>query len=344
MVGRLLRKPKRRRRATSSGCGTVKMSTLLPRSTQARLGNFLGSFTASVRSFRMAIVRRLPFTASMASLGRQPRLGSSSRKLSSRSSNRNSLGLQVDDKGLSFLRVTGSVCRQRGDTLTRPETSSWARSVSSTWSEGVSCHGSPDSREIAASFSPSPPTPSFWASPRQRNNDKISVSHSCLSTSPACSIFCSRRSLWISWIHATLLTYGQWFVLRSVPGSLSDFSIREVNKKSPLLSLSPGLSFLWRLLLDTFVSKSRLLCLVNLEPITPERMVSGRCSELRDVLVQEVSGSTARRIFQEQRHVVSAHGSPRSLFLVFFAPLLADVIFSLAALKGFIFLVRRHFI
>ncbi|KAF3849140.1 hypothetical protein F7725_015637 [Dissostichus mawsoni] len=38
----------------------------------------------------------------------------------------------------------------------------------------------------------------------------------------------------------TLLTYGQWFVLRSVPGSLSDFSIREVNKKSPLLSLSPG--------------------------------------------------------------------------------------------------------
>lgn len=104
---------------------------------------------------------------------------------------------------------------------------------------------------------------------------------SSLSTSAACSVFCSRRSLWISRIHATRLTYGLWLLLRSIPGSLSDLSIREVNKKSPpplppLLSLSPGGSFLGRLLLDNLLSRSRLLCLVNLEPITPERMYRWR--------------------------------------------------------------------
>lgn len=97
---------------------------------------------------------------------------------------------------------------------------------------------------------------------------------SSLSTPVACSVFCSWRRLWISRIHATRLTYGLWLVFRSIPGSLSDLSIREVNKKSlpPLLSPSPGLSCLWRLLLDNLLSKSTLLCLVNLEPITPESM------------------------------------------------------------------------
>lgn len=93
---------------------------------------------------------------------------------------------------------------------------------------------------------------------------------SSLSTSAACSVFFSRRSLWISRIHATRLTYGLWLVLRSIPGSLSDLSIREVNNKSlPPFSLSGGLSFLGRLLLDSLLSKSRLLCLLNLEPIIP---------------------------------------------------------------------------
>lgn len=106
---------------------------------------------------------------------------------------------------------------------------------------------------------------------------------SSLSTSAACSVFCSRRSRWMSRIHATRRTYGQGLLLRSIPGSLSDLSIREVNKKSlpPLLSPSAGASFRWRLLLDNLLSKSRLLCLVNLEPITPERMRRWRTRKRR---------------------------------------------------------------
>lgn len=98
---------------------------------------------------------------------------------------------------------------------------------------------------------------------------------SSLSTSPACSVLCSRRSLWISRIHATRLTYGLWLDLRSIPGSLSDLSIREVNKNSlPPPSLSAGLSFLGRLLLDSLLSKSRLLRLLNLDPIIPSEDAS----------------------------------------------------------------------
>lgn len=98
---------------------------------------------------------------------------------------------------------------------------------------------------------------------------------SSLSTSAAWSVWCSRRSRWISRIHATRLTYGLRSLLRSIPGSLSDLSIREVNKNSlPPPSLSAGLSFLGRLLLDSLLSKSRLLCLLNLEPIIPREDAS----------------------------------------------------------------------
>ena len=99
------------------------------------------------------------------------------------------------------------------------------------------------------------------------------------STSVACSILCSRSSLWISRIHATRRTYGLRLFLRIIPGSLSDLSSSEVNKKSPppLLSPSPGASFLCRLLLDHLLSRSRLLCLVSLEPMSL-LAVSGRAA------------------------------------------------------------------
>ncbi len=89
------------------------------------------------------------------------------------------------------------------------------------------------------------------------------------STSVACSILRSRSSFCISLIHATLLMYGLWLVLRSIPGSLSDFSI-SANRKSPPprlpLSLSPVLSRSLRRFLEKF-SLSRLLCLLSLEPM-----------------------------------------------------------------------------
>lgn len=87
-----------------------------------------------------------------------------------------------------------------------------------------------------------------------------------LSTSVASSIFLSRRSFWISRIQATRLTYGLWLALLSTPGSLSDLSIRDVNKKSPLRSLSPVLSRCFRRLLEKF-SLSRLFCRLSLEPM-----------------------------------------------------------------------------
>lgn len=87
-----------------------------------------------------------------------------------------------------------------------------------------------------------------------------------LSTSVASSIFLSRRSFWISRTQATRLTYGLWFDLLRTPGSLSDLSIRDVNKKSPLRSLSPVLSRCFRRLLEK-VSVSRLFCRLSLEPM-----------------------------------------------------------------------------
>lgn len=90
-----------------------------------------------------------------------------------------------------------------------------------------------------------------------------------LSTSVACSILRSRSSFWISLIHATRLVYGLWLVFRSIPGSLSDFSI-SANRKSPPprlpLSPSPALSRSLRRFLEKF-SLSRLLCLLSLEPM-----------------------------------------------------------------------------
>lgn len=90
-----------------------------------------------------------------------------------------------------------------------------------------------------------------------------------LSTSVAWSILRSRSSFWISLIHATLLMYGLWLVLRSIPGSLSDLSI-SANRKSPPprppLSLSPALFRSLRRLLEKF-SLSKLLCLLSLEPM-----------------------------------------------------------------------------
>ncbi|XP_061783442.1 glutathione hydrolase 1 proenzyme [Nerophis lumbriciformis] len=53
-------------------------------------------------------------------------------------------------------------------------------------------------------------------------------SSSSLSTSAACSVFCSRRCFWMSRIQAARLTYGQGLLLRSMPGSLSDLSIKEI--------------------------------------------------------------------------------------------------------------------
>lgn len=67
-------------------CGMVKMSTLLPRSIQARQVNILESLMDSVRSFRMPRVSRFPFRASVVSLGSVPRKGRSRRRPSSRSS------------------------------------------------------------------------------------------------------------------------------------------------------------------------------------------------------------------------------------------------------------------
>lgn len=97
-----------------------------------------------------------------------------------------------------------------------------------------------------------------------------------LSTSVACSILRSRSSFCISLIHATRLMYGLWLVLRSIPGSLSDFSI-SANRKSPPprlpLSFSPVLSRSLRRFLEKF-SLSRLLCLLSLEPIV---LFSHRC-------------------------------------------------------------------
>lgn len=87
-----------------------------------------------------------------------------------------------------------------------------------------------------------------------------------LSTSVASSLFRSRRSFWISRTQATRLTYGLWLALLSIPGSLSDLSIRDVNKKSPLRSLSPVLSRCFRRLLGKF-SLSRLFCRLSLEPM-----------------------------------------------------------------------------
>lgn len=87
-----------------------------------------------------------------------------------------------------------------------------------------------------------------------------------LSTSVASSIFLSCRSFWISRIQATRLTYGLWLALLSTPGSLSVLSIRDVNKKSPLRSLSPVLSRCFRRLLEKF-SLSRLFCRLSLEPM-----------------------------------------------------------------------------
>ncbi len=87
-----------------------------------------------------------------------------------------------------------------------------------------------------------------------------------LSTSVASSLFLSRRSFWISRIQATRLTHGLWLALLSIPGSLSDLSIRDVNKKSPLRSLSPVLSRCFRRLLETF-SLSRLFWRLSLEPM-----------------------------------------------------------------------------
>ncbi|XP_057674571.1 glutathione hydrolase 1 proenzyme-like isoform X2 [Corythoichthys intestinalis] len=51
---------------------------------------------------------------------------------------------------------------------------------------------------------------------------------SSLSTSPACSERCSRRCRWMSRIQATRWTYGLWLLLRSIAGSLSDLSIKEI--------------------------------------------------------------------------------------------------------------------
>lgn len=63
--------------------------------------------------------------------------------------------------------------------------------------------------------------------------------------------------------------YGLWLVLRSIPGSLSDFSMR-ANRKSPPprlpLSLSPVPSRSLRRFLEKF-SLSRLLCRLSLEPM-----------------------------------------------------------------------------
>ncbi|KAL0183424.1 hypothetical protein M9458_022799, partial [Cirrhinus mrigala] len=50
----------------------------------------------------------------------------------------------------------------------------------------------------------------------------------------ACSTFCSFSRVCISRTQATLRTYGLGLDLRSIPGSLSDLSIRELNKNSPL--------------------------------------------------------------------------------------------------------------
>ena len=86
MVGKLLFRLQRRRRATNRGWGMVIMSKLLPSSIQARLEHFFGSFRITVKSLTMARVSRLPLRARVLSLGRDPRTGSRTRRFSSWSS------------------------------------------------------------------------------------------------------------------------------------------------------------------------------------------------------------------------------------------------------------------
>ncbi|XP_077478348.1 glutathione hydrolase 1 proenzyme-like [Stigmatopora argus] len=57
---------------------------------------------------------------------------------------------------------------------------------------------------------------------------KEHMSSSSLSTWAACSERSSRRCRWISRIQATRLTYGLWSLLRSMAGTLSDLSIKEI--------------------------------------------------------------------------------------------------------------------
>lgn len=107
------------------------------------------------------------------------------------------------------------------------------------------------------------------------------------STSVACSSLRSRSSFWISRIQVTRRTYGLWLVRRNIPGSLSDFSISDVNKKSPLprlplLSLSPVLSRCLRRLLEK-LSLSRLFCRLRREPMLKLPIDYPKCFTCRSI-------------------------------------------------------------
>ncbi|XP_061703579.1 glutathione hydrolase 1 proenzyme-like isoform X1 [Syngnathoides biaculeatus] len=68
-----------------------------------------------------------------------------------------------------------------------------------------------------------PPRLTFFTIERKEH-----TSSSSLSTSAACSDLRSRRCRWMSRIQATRLTYGLRSLLRSIAGSLSDLSIKEI--------------------------------------------------------------------------------------------------------------------
>lgn len=89
---------------------------------------------------------------------------------------------------------------------------------------------------------------------------------SSFNTSRACSTLCSFSRVWISRTQATLRTYGLGLDLRSIPGSLSDLTIRELNNNSPLLPIFSA-SWCWRLLRKK-VWLSKLLCLVSFDPMS----------------------------------------------------------------------------
>ncbi|XP_077354683.1 glutathione hydrolase 1 proenzyme-like isoform X2 [Festucalex cinctus] len=69
---------------------------------------------------------------------------------------------------------------------------------------------------------PKPPRVTFFTIERGEHKS------GSLSTSAACSDLRSRRCRWMSRIQATRLTYGLWSRLRSMAGSLSDLSIKEI--------------------------------------------------------------------------------------------------------------------